>query len=76
MADITTLRSRLVEAESAYHRLMTGDREVEVQFSDGRRMRYSETTARDLKRYVDELRAEIVHQISSVPAAGPVGFLF
>ncbi len=76
MADLAVLRTRLTEAETAYHRLMTGEREVEVEFSDGRRNRYSETTASNLKRYIDELRAEIAGATSSIPAAGPIGFIF
>ncbi len=76
MADITVLRTRLIEAEGAYHRLITGDREVEVEFSDGRRNKYSETTASDLKRYIDELRAQIAQQSSTLSVHGPVGFLF
>jgi hypothetical protein len=75
MADLTTLQSRLTEAEAAYHRLMTGDREVEVTFSDGRRVRLGETDASALKRYIGELQAEIA--AATCPRArGPIGFLF
>jgi hypothetical protein len=76
MPDIATLRQRLSEAEAAYHRLMTGDREVEVEFTDGRRNRYSETNASSLRDYIGSLKAEILRQSSPLPASGPIGFLF
>lgn len=75
MADLETLEQRLVEAESAYHQLMMGDREVEVTFSDGRRVRLGEADAASLKRYIGELQTEIV-ATRAPHARGPVGFLF
>jgi cell division septal protein FtsQ len=75
MANLETLQQRLVDAETAYHQLMMGDREVEVTFSDGRKVKLGETDAVALKRYIDQLRTEIV--AARVPhARGPVGFLF
>lgn len=58
MADLATLQARLTEAEAAYHRLMTGALEVEVQHGD-MRTRYEASTAGSLLAYIEGLKAQI-----------------
>lgn len=58
MADLATLQTRLTEAESAYHRLMTGALEVEVEHGD-MRTRYQASAKGELASYIADLRAQI-----------------
>ncbi|MBL8518196.1 MAG: hypothetical protein JNM76_14640 [Betaproteobacteria bacterium] len=58
MADLATLQTRLTEAESAYHKLMTGSKTVEVQHGD-MRTKYTEAQAGTLLAYIADLRAQI-----------------
>lgn len=58
MADLATLQTRLTEAESAYHRLMTGALEVEVEHGD-MRMKYQASGKGELAAYIVDLRAQI-----------------
>lgn len=62
MATLATLQARLVEAETAYHALVTGTKEVTVQNGTGNsdmRVTYTETKAADLAAYIDSLKAQI-----------------
>lgn len=56
---MATAAERLVEAEAAYHALLTGKSAVEVADSNGDRIRYTTANRRDLKAYIDDLKAEI-----------------
>lgn len=58
MADLDTLQARLTEAEEAYHKLMTGAREVMVGDGDSR-VTYAEADADRLAVYVRDLRQQI-----------------
>lgn len=58
MADLTTLRARLLEAEAAAHDLAMGKSVVEVR-RDGRSMRWNSGTASSLTAYIAQLRGEI-----------------
>lgn len=58
MADLATLQARLTEAEAAYHQLVTGVREVEVQH-DTMRVKYTQASAGHLAAYITSLRAQI-----------------
>lgn len=58
MADLATLQARLVEAEGAYHKLLTGALEVEIQHGD-MRTRYEAGTKGDLVAYIADLKAQI-----------------
>ncbi len=50
---------KLVEAEAAYHLLMTGAQAAEVSDSNGERIRYTQANASRLKGYIAELKANI-----------------
>lgn len=58
MADLATLQTRLTEAESAYHRLMTGALEVEIEHGD-MRTKYQASGKGELAAYIADLRAQI-----------------
>ena len=49
---------KLVEAQAALHKLMTGAKMVEVSYGDTR-VKYTEANADELRRYIGELRAGI-----------------
>jgi len=61
MADLATLQARLIEAETAYHKLLTGAQEVEVEHGD-MRLKYanSVTQLERLLGYINNLKAQIV----------------
>ena len=58
MSDLATLQSRLSEAESAYHRLMTGSLEESISFN-GRSVGYKPTEAPKLQAYITDLKSQI-----------------
>ena len=58
MPDTATLQARLTEAETAYHRLMTGVLEVEVQH-EGMGVKYSMSSADRLRAYIADLRSQL-----------------
>lgn len=60
--DTSTLQTRLLEAELAYHRLQTGVAEVEVQHGD--------MTVKDSMASVDKLRLYIADLKAQLVAAG------
>lgn len=58
MADLSTLQTRLTEAENALHSLAQGKRAVTVQF-EGRSVTYTQATMAELTTYVGYLRGEV-----------------
>lgn len=69
---LETLESRREAAHDALERLYTGEREVDVGFRDGRRVRYSETQTADLERYIQALSQAIERKRTRRPARAPV----
>lgn len=60
MADLATLQARLAEAEVAYHKLLTGTGEVEVQHGDmSVKYAYSSKGAEALATYIADLKTQI-----------------
>lgn len=59
MADLTTLNSRLADAESALHQLQIGTLEVQIEHGD-MRVTYTKQNAGMLRGYIDDLRAQIM----------------
>lgn len=59
MTELATLQTRLSEAESAYHRLLTGSLEESIGLGD-MQVRYSRAEAPLLAAYIASLRSEIV----------------
>lgn len=60
MTDLATLQARLVEADTALHKLMTGTQAVSVQNGD-KQVQYRSFASgiRDLRIYIAELKAQI-----------------
>lgn len=58
MADITTLRGWLAEAETARHSLAMGQSVAEV-WRDGRRMTFTKSSLSDLGKYIADLEGQI-----------------
>ena len=58
MADLSTLQTRLSEAEAARHKLLTGSTEESVGHGD-MRVTYTRAEAARLDAYIASLRAEI-----------------
>lgn len=58
MADLTTLQTRLSQAETAYHKLLTGNLEETVQQDTGR-VTYKAADAAKLQSYIEELKYQI-----------------
>lgn len=54
-----TLAERLVEAETAYHDLLTGKSVVELRDSNGELVRYSAANRSALQNYIVSLKAQI-----------------
>jgi len=61
MADLATLQTRLTDAEAAYHALLTGTKEVEVQHGE-MTVKYSTSVTQmvQLQSYIADLKAQIV----------------
>lgn len=57
--DIETLRTRLAEAEEAYHRLMIGTREVSVNVGNFGSVTYNQTSRTALEAYISSLKSQI-----------------
>lgn len=59
MADVTTLQTRLLEAELAYHKLMTGAAHVSVQ-QDDMQVTFNIASVDKLRTYIAELKSQLV----------------
>lgn len=58
MTTLATLQSRLAEAETALHELLTGRRTVSVDY-DGRKVQFTMTKVDDLRSYIADLKTQI-----------------
>lgn len=67
-AELETLKTRLSEAEDAYHKLMTGASVAEWRDANGEQMRYTAANRGALARYIESLK----FQISGVSNDGPL----
>jgi len=61
---MATLAEQLVEAEAAYHDLMTGTALVSVRDSTGESIVYRATSASRLKNYIADLKSQIAAESS------------
>ena len=57
--DIKTLKIGLVEAEDAYHQLMTGTKEVSVNVGNFGSVTYNQTSRAALEAYISSLKSQI-----------------
>lgn len=58
MTDLTILRTRLTQAEEAYHQLQIGAKAVEMMMN-GRKVVYTPADSPKLKTYISELKTGI-----------------
>lgn len=57
--DVTTLQTRLTEAEQAYHSLQMGASQVEIQKGD-RQVKFNLASVDKLRLYIGELKSQLV----------------
>lgn len=77
MTDCATKRLWLAEAEYALHQLMTGAKEVEVQFGAGKSVKYTDANRRDLQAYIADLQNQVDECDGKTPCKrGPIRFVF
>lgn len=57
--EIETLKSRLAEAEEAYHQLMIGAREVSVNVGNFGSVTYNQANRTNLETYIANLKSQI-----------------
>lgn len=55
-----TLAEKLVDAEAAYHRLVTGQAASVLVDQNGERIEYSKTNLADLRAYITALKQQLV----------------
>lgn len=56
---LADLKTKLMEARTAYHAWMTGQRATRVTFGPNKGVQYSEAAAADLRRYILDLEDQI-----------------
>ena len=65
-----TVESKLEEAQSAYHDLVTGAAVVSIT-KNNRQVSYSQTNKSDLREYIEELKIQLGQK--STRRRGPLG---
>lgn len=75
---VETLQARITEAESAYHRLMSGKAMRVVVDQNGERMEFTSVSAAQLYGYIVRLKAELAALTGGPPpvVSRPLGFVF
>lgn len=59
ITNIEVLKTRLVEAEEAYHKLMIGEKEVSVSVGSFGSTTYNQASRTALESYISSLRSQI-----------------
>ena len=59
ITNIEVLKTRLVEAEEAYHKLMIGEKEVSVSFGSFGSTTYNQASRTALESYISSLKSQI-----------------
>ena len=59
MPDLDKLKQRLEEAEIAFHKLLTGEREVSVSVSDFGTVTYGQAQTKVLEKYITHLKSQV-----------------
>lgn len=57
--DKETLKTRLAEAEEAYHKLMIGVKEVSVNIGNFGSVSYNQTSRAELAAYISNLKSQL-----------------
>lgn len=75
MAEKTTAE-KLVEAEAAYHEIMTGSGVARFQDQNGESVTYTRANAKDLQAYIAYLKSLIAAEAGGSTYRGPLRFVF
>ena len=59
ITNIEVLKTRLVEAEEAYHKLMIGEKEVSVSVGNFGTTTYNQASRTALESYISSLKSQI-----------------
>jgi hypothetical protein len=76
MTDVATLETYLTQAQTALHKLMTGDKRVAVSFPDGGSITYQSTDIGALQNYIASLERQINDGSSAGSKRRPFGVEF
>lgn len=77
MTDCATLRTWLLEAELALHKLQTGTAEQTISFGSGKSVVYNIANLDKLKAYVESLQNQVKACDGQAPCKrGPIRFAF
>ena len=57
--DIDDLKTKLAEAEVAYHQLLTGGQRASVSFGPSKSVSYTQANIAELRRYINDLKDQI-----------------
>lgn len=77
MVSLVLLQTRLEQAESAYHDIMTGTAVRRFVDQNGEQVEYSRANVAQLSAYIEKLRAQIAEADGSTPAyRGPLRFTY
>ncbi len=66
MTEVEVLQERLEEAETAYHLLLTGAKEVAVNISEYGSVTYNQSSADKLEKYIYRLKIAINRKTGGV----------
>lgn len=69
--ELTALKLKIAEAETAYHRLMLGGAVVEVTDQNGEKVRYAQANRSGLYSYIQTLKALLPSDDAARPTSGP-----
>lgn len=74
-AELAILKSRIEQAENAYHSLMTGQMAVVIVDQNGEKVEFNKVSADKLYAYISSLKLQIPNAPVS-PYAGPIRYFF
>lgn len=57
--DVDDLKTKLAEAETAYHKLITGSARQKVTFGPSKSVEYTQANIAELRRYINDLQEKI-----------------
>jgi|DEB19_MinimDraft_3_1074340.scaffolds.fasta_scaffold04617_5 hypothetical protein len=76
MTTLATLQTRLSEAEEALHAILTGTKEVSLEFGSGRKIAYNQGSISELRGYIARLTDQIAVLQGTGAGRKPVRFVF
>ena len=67
ITNVEVLKTRLVEAEEAYHKLMIGEKEVSVSVGSFGSTTYNQASRTALESYISSLKSQIAAAEGTAP---------